>query len=270
VSQEAVDNSAGSNGDLRITVRRGAFWLANGDSITIAHRFDPAYVLDNQTAVKDSSSGTRARLGMILDVDSALGVLVLVGASQLAEVSAVEAMANAHDVHLLSAQVRIPVSVMALREATAFDVGAITANGGVLASDTTPVLSAINDATDGCQRVLWAASNNDQVIFQIPLPADLDDTADLKLYTRIASGGTTNAVGFTVKSFFDEADTAVDDTSATNQTTAYVNALTTIAAADVPADAKTLTIGLTPVAHTTDTLAMTAVWLEYTRKLLTS
>jgi hypothetical protein len=167
-------------------------------------------------------------------------------------------------------QKRLGIPLTALREASSLNVLNIAGNGGVLASDTTPVLSAINGATDGCQRLRWASSNNDQVIFPVIGPEDLDDTADLKLYTRIASGGTTNAVGFTVKTFFDEGSAAVDDTSATNQTVTYANALTTIDKADVPAGAKTLTIGLTPAAHTTDTLDLTAVWLEYQRKTLTS
>jgi hypothetical protein len=172
--------------------------------------------------------------------------------------------------HIKTAQAHISIPLATLREATAFDVGDIAGIGGLLASDTTPVLSAINDATDGCQRVQWASSNNDQVIFQFAVPPDLDDTADLLLYTRIASGGTTDAVGFTVGTYFDEGDTAVADTSATNQTTTYANALTTIAAADVPAGAKTCTVGLTPVAHTSDAMNLTGIWLLYKRKILTS
>jgi hypothetical protein len=156
------------------------------------------------------------------------------------------------------------------REATNFDVGNITANGGVLASDTTPILSAVNDATDGCQRLAWAASNNDQIITQIPLPPDLDVTKDLVLHVRIASAGTTDAVGFTVDSFFNEGGTKVVDTSGTNQATTYAEKTATIAAADIPAGAQTLTIGLTPVAHTTDVMYMTAAWLEYTGSTLTA
>ena len=167
-------------------------------------------------------------------------------------------------------QAFIPISLTSLREASTFNVGNASANGGVLASDTTPILAAINGATDGCQMVTWAASNNDQVIFQVPLPPDLDDTADVVLHFRIKSGGTTNAVGFTVDSFFNEGDTKVVDTSETNQTTTWAEKIATIATADVPADAQTLTVGLTPAAHTTDTLNLSAVWVEYTRKLLTA
>ena len=172
--------------------------------------------------------------------------------------------------HVKTAKAFIPVYLMSLREATNFNVGNIAANGGVLASDTTPVLSAINGATDGCQRVLWAAANSDQVIAQIPLPADLDATGDIKVHVRAAMGGTTNTPDIALDSFFDEGDTKVQDTIAAITGTSYDEYVGTIAAADVPDGARTLTIGLTPGAHTTDTLAISAIWIEYQRKALTS
>jgi len=171
---------------------------------------------------------------------------------------------------LLSAQCFIPIPLFSLRETTNFDVGNIAANGGILASDTTPVLDAINAATDGCQRVLWAASNGDQVVFQTPLPPDLDVTADIVLHARIVSAGTTDAVGFTVDWFINEGDTKVVDTTGTNQTATWAEVTATLGTADIAAGAQTLTVGLTPVAHTTDTLALSALWLEYTRVLRTS
>ena len=171
---------------------------------------------------------------------------------------------------LLSAQQFISVPLDSFKEATNFDVGAIAANGGVLASDTTPIREAINAATDGCQRLLWAASNNDQIVAQLALPPDLDVASDIVLHFRIVSADTTDAVGFTVDSFFNEGDTKVVDTSETNQTATYAEKIATIAAADIPAGAQTLTFGLTPVAHTTDTMAMTACWIEYTRTIRTS
>lgn len=136
------------------------------------------------------------------------------------------------------------------------------AGGGLLSSSTTPTLEAINDATDGCQRILWVASNNDQITINAILHPDLDVSANLLVHCRIVSGGTTDAVGFTVDTFFNEGDTKVVDTSGTNQTTTYAEVTATIALADIPAGAQTITIGLTPIAHTTDTLAISACWLE--------
>lgn len=168
----------------------------------------------------------------------------------------------------INAQGFIPLSLTDLRETTNFNVGNIAANGGLLASDTTPVLSAINGATDGCQVLTWVASNNDQVTFSTALPPNLDDAADVVVHFRLKSGGTTDAVGFTLASYFNEGDTAVADTSETNQTSTYAEKIATIAAADVPAGAQTLTVGLTPVAHTTDTLVLSGLWVEFTTKIL--
>jgi hypothetical protein len=173
-------------------------------------------------------------------------------------------------VDALSAQCFTPIPLDTWKEASSFDVGAIAANGGVLASDTTPIRDAINAGTNGCQRIHWIADDVDQIVTQVTLSPDLDVTKDLVLHTRIVSGGTTNAVGFTVESFFNEGDSKVTDTSETNQTATWAEKITTIAAADVPAGAQTVTIGLTPVAHSTDTLSMSASWLEYTRTIRTS
>ncbi len=171
---------------------------------------------------------------------------------------------------IFSIQNYIPIPLNTLREATNFNVGNAAANGGILASDTTPVLSAINGATDGCQQLAWAASNSDQVVFQVPLPPDLNEAADLVLHMRIKSSGTTDAVGFTVDSFFNEGDSKVSDTSETNQTATWAEKIATIAASDVPAGAQTLTVGLTPAAHTTDIMYLSALWLEYKRTIRTS
>ena len=171
---------------------------------------------------------------------------------------------------IFSIQNFIPIPLMSLKETTNFDVGAIAANGGVLASDTTPILEAINAATDGCQRINWVAANVDQVTFQTPLPPDLDVTADMVIHFRIASESTTDAVGFTVDSFFNEGDTKVVDTSGTNQTATFAEKTATIAAADIPAGAQTLTVGLTPVAHANDDMYLSAVWIEYKRSVKTS
>jgi hypothetical protein len=172
--------------------------------------------------------------------------------------------------NMFSVQAFFAVPLTSLREATAFDVGNIAANGGLLASDTTPVLSAINDATDGCQRVLWAASNMDQVIFQMPLPPDFDDTADLVLHIRAAMAGATDTPTIAVDSFFNEGDTKVVDATGAVTGASYAEYTATIANADIPVSSQSLTIGLTPGAHTTDTLAVSAIWLEYKRKLLTA
>ena len=171
---------------------------------------------------------------------------------------------------MLSVQAFIPIPLTTLREVTNFDVGNIAANGGILASDTTPVLDAINAATDGCQRVLWAINNTDSVMFQTALPPNLDVASDVVIHTRVMAG-TTDAMGFTTKAHFNEGDGSIADTGETIQTATWTEKIITIAAADVPAGAQTLTVELTPNGGgTTDVFAMSAIWLEHASILLTS
>ena len=159
----------------------------------------------------------------------------------------------------------IPVPLAILREVVANDIPAAASHGGLLAKDTTPNLEFTNGDTDSCLRLEWPIANVDPVAFSVPLPPDLDTSADITLHCRIASGGTTNAVGFTLDTYFNEGDAKVEDATATNQTTAYLEKTATIAAADIPAGAQTMTVELTPVAHTPDIMYCTAIWLEYTR-----
>ncbi len=160
------------------------------------------------------------------------------------------------------------ISLLLAREVDANgDVANIAANGGILASDTTPILQSNSPASDGdnAQVIVWAASNNDPIVFQVNLPPDIDVTADLVLHFRIKSAGTTDAVGFAVESWFNDGDTKIADTSGTNQTATTAEVIATIAAADIPAGAQSLTFTLAPVAHTTDIMYLYGVWIEATR-----
>ncbi len=144
------------------------------------------------------------------------------------------------------------------------DVGNITANGGILASDTTPILQSNSPGSDGdnAQRVAWAASNSDPIVFQCALHPDFDTTKDLVLHFRIKSAGTTDAQGFTVESWFNDGDTKITDTTGTNGTTTTAEVTATIAAADIPTGAQTLTFTIAPVAHTTDICYLYGLWFE--------
>jgi hypothetical protein len=77
--EETVDNSAGAAGDKYARVLAGAFWWANGDTIVQADMGKVCYVMDNQTVAKADGGGTRSKAGILLEVDSVKGVLVLMG-----------------------------------------------------------------------------------------------------------------------------------------------------------------------------------------------
>ena len=86
---------------------------------------------------------------------------------------------------------------------------------------------------------------------------------------RLGKDANANTVTLASDSYFNEGDTKVEDVTATiAQTAAEVTI--TIAAADVPAGAQSLTIELTPSAHAGDALYMYASWLEYTGTTLTA
>jgi hypothetical protein len=81
VSEEEVDNSSGSAGDLSCTPRRGAFYLVNSsstDAITDADIGRPCFVVDDNTVARTSNGGARPIAGIVEGVDS-FGVAVSVG-----------------------------------------------------------------------------------------------------------------------------------------------------------------------------------------------
>jgi hypothetical protein len=159
--------------------------------------------------------------------------------------------------------VEVPLSM--LREVVSNNIPNAAAIGGVLASDTTPIFEFTNGDTDSALRLRWAASNSDPIVFQVALPPDLDEASAVEVHLRAASGGATNSPVISADSFFNEGDTKVEDDSAAVTGTTPAEYTISIAAADVPAGAQTLTVELTPGAHTTDTLLVYAVWVEYTR-----
>lgn len=152
----------------------------------------------------------------------------------------------------------IPLSLVTFREATAGDVGNIVANGGLLASDTTPVLSGSSSSVS--QQLSWAASNVDQVLVDVSLPEDFDGRDDVTIELWVSSG-TTNAASFTVTTGWD-GGADVTDTATDATASATVHKVTaTIAAADIPDQASFVSIGLTPAAHGTDAIVLKAVRL---------
>ena len=79
--EETVDNSAGSNGDVSVQVKRGTFKFGNssaGDLIAQADVGADCYIVDDQTVAKTNGSNTRSVAGKIIAVD-ADGVWVKIG-----------------------------------------------------------------------------------------------------------------------------------------------------------------------------------------------
>ncbi len=226
--------------------------------------------------VSDASSGTAQGIALEVGADNAhievafwnvkattAGTVSVADAGGIIVGATVEAALAEAFTHILSAQAFISVSLATLLETDASNTVAY------LGPATTPVLDMANGDTDSGLVVTWASSNNDPVIFQVPLPPDLDVSSDVVVHLRAKSGGSTDTPTIAADSYFNEGDTKIEDASAALG--AAVAELTiTIAAADVPAGAQTLSVELTPGAHTTDTVVLSALWIEYTGITLTS
>jgi len=188
-----------------------------------------------------------------------------------AEAAIVEAF-----VHIQSAQkfLNLPMGAWTEQDGTAL---ADFADG----SSATPGWSAADEGFG----IRWNNhANPDPISCSVPIPPDLDDTADVVVHVAAAKVGATvgDAVKFTIEAFFNVVGAAYDadencggDSSAMtgDATTKTVQEETlTLAAADVPAHPGILTLTLQPKDGTlgTDDVIVLGVWLEYTGKTLTS
>lgn len=153
-----------------------------------------------------------------------------------------------------------PLSLNDFREVTsASDVGNIVANGGLLASDTTPILEGNTAET---QQINWAASNSDIIAAQTMLDYDFDGRQDV-LVEMWVNSGTTDAATFTLETGWDGGalvSTTVTD-SAKSATTHRITAV--IPASSIPDAASRLTLVLTPAAHTTNAIILEGIRLGY-------
>lgn len=144
-------------------------------------------------------------------------------------------------------------------------VGNNTANGGVLSSETTPVLGAAT--TTEAMQITWAAANADIIQASIPLPPDFggqdDVLVELFVLTDNAGGGGIEAASFSVLTSWDNGaqvtDTATDSVPAT--TVHKVTA--TIAAGDVPDRASFVNLQLVPGTHANDPISLLAARISY-------
>jgi hypothetical protein len=167
----------------------------------------------------------------------------------------------------------LPIPLTSFRELAAGIFINAAGNGGLLATDTTPILSNIGDG-DG-MRIAWAAGNTDQIEAQVILPPDCDGTADVVVHMLASKdANNNNACHLDGEAYFGESDAdCFPGASAANLLVQAKGEYTaTIAGADVPdtqADAN-MTLVLMPEAHAGDAVYLHAVWIEYKKKLLTT
>lgn len=161
----------------------------------------------------------------------------------------------------------VPISLNDFREvSTAGAVGdTATGNGGLLSSNTTPILGA--ETTTEAMCINWAAANSDIIQAQVPLPGDFDGrsdvTLDLWILTDNTGGGSIEAGTFSVLTSWDNGaqvtDTATDSVPAT--TSHKITA--TIAASDIPDTASYVNIQLVLGTHANDPIHLLSARLNY-------
>lgn len=179
---------------------------------------------------------------------------------------------DAIQTHLLSSQAQVMLPLFAWQEedGTAlaqFSDGASATPGYAQFSNEPVGIRWNNHATP------------DAIAISMPMPQDLDDSADVVLHLLGTPTGTTDSPTFTVEAYFNTVGAALtadaDAGGTTSEFTADTNvqeATLTIAAANVPASPSVLTIIAKPTAGQlgTDDFVLVGAWLEYTRQLLSA
>jgi hypothetical protein len=226
-------------------------WLsaAGADEITAADVGKRVFMLDNQTVALTDGGAARGPSGCVTEVRDGM----------------VWTYQGPHVAGLRAGVATLLFSLNDFREVSSGgDPGAIAANGGILASDTTPILRG--DAAESLE-IAWAAGNADVILAQISLPPDFDGskdvTVDLFVYTDNTGGGGIEAATFTVETTFVGAAVVADTATDTTPAVTVHKVTATIAAADIPDRASNLTLMLTPGTHANDPVQLVGARLNY-------
>jgi hypothetical protein len=160
----------------------------------------------------------------------------------------------------------VPLPLTGWREvSTAGAVGDTTANGGLLSSNTTPILGAA--ATSEAMIINWAAGNSDIIQCSVALPPDFsgkDDVfLDLFVLTDNTGGGGIEAGTFSVLTSWDNGAQVTDEaTDGTPATTAHKITARMIKD-DIPDFPSFVNIQLVLGTHANDPVHMLAGRLTY-------
>lgn len=158
----------------------------------------------------------------------------------------------------------LPIPLASVRAVASNDIPALagTPASGILAKDSSPQIEFTNGDTDSAIRIESAANTAIPFTFQTALPPYMDTEQPLYLKMWAAMGGATNTPVISADTFFNVGDTKVEDDSAAITGTTVAQYTITIAAADIPNDAYTVSVELTPGSHANDALFIYALWFE--------
>jgi len=176
----------------------------------------------------------------------------------------------------------VPVPLGSLREVDANDVPQVSDNpsgddpsgfGGLLCKGTTPILEFISGDSDSAMRLNYASGDQDPVVFDVPLP-NVEPEEAVEIYFRAGVHGSQDNPTLDAEVFFDEGGSKVTASSGSIQGDIDGNGQgdmaeysITIADTDVPDGASSMSVELTLGSHGTDMVAISALWVEYWRKI---
>jgi len=287
VASAEVNNLTGSElggaadaADVEVEYGVFAFKTATGggDDIAADDVGKVCYVVDDQTVALTNGTDTRAIAGLITEVRNGfvyvwvgphVTALIVIAASEASQVDTLQTEMDTAQADILDLQTDALVGSECLaltdwREVTAGGaVGNIAAIGGVLASDTTPVLGA--EGTSEAMSITWAAANVDQIATSICLPVDFNDAADATLDLWVKTSVGVEAATFTVLTSWNNGSQVTDTATDSVPSTTVHKITATIAAADIPAGAEFVTIHMVPGAHAAELTKLLAARLNFTR-----
>lgn len=280
----------GSADACDVEVEYGVFGFKSatggGDDIAADDVGKVCYVVDDQTVALTNGSDTRGIAGFITEVRAGVvyvymgphvAGMIVIAASEASQLDDAQADILALQVDAATANAYVPIPLTSFVDADGDPLAKFVSAGSptfgfALADSEALCLRWNNDATPGT------------ALCQISLPPDLDDGEDALLEFLCSKSGATvgDATTLTCTAFLvasgnlHDADAnagGVTDALVGNAAAKTTDTLTlTIAAADIPAGAHSMTFTVTPTAGTlgTDDLMIHSVRLRYTRKIQTS
>lgn len=199
--------------------------------------------------------------GAVLDISASSSILNLTNTVTTAAI-----VANAVTAAKLTSTLAtgfIPLPLFGARLVSSNDVANISVSGGALAKDTVPVLERTNGATDKSLRIKWAAASVVEVMLgSFPLPPDINNAQPLILNVLAYMAGATDTPTLTLGYW-----PGIGGANGGGATGTLSNAIgkKTWSVASPAAYPSMAAVTVTPGAHGTDALFLTAAWIEYTR-----
>lgn len=274
----------GGAGAINCEVDHGVFGFAFSGTTPIPGQV--VFVVDNQTVNIDSNSGQRGIAGYVSCVEGTVCYVemgptvagqIVIASAEAADLDQAQTDIDELQADALTTYAIVPIPLASFLDADGdplakFSSASSPTFGFNLADSEALCLRWNNDATPGT------------ALCQVPLPYDLDDTKAAQLEFLCSKSGATvgDATTLTIAAYI-TATGALHDADSncggvsnalTGDATAKTTALLSreIAAADIPANAHSMTFTVTPTAGTlgTDDLLIHSVRLRYARKYMTS